>query len=229
MTDVDYAYSMYPTTVYEYNIRRSCQNDAIGGMYHLKNIFQQIYRIFPVNFKTYIPFINNIDNEIGLLKTWRRDGNKLYSGCIENDVSKTLKPTTKTVANIVFLYNKYGNATLVSEALCNVQDQPWSLTYRIDQIKSGNLLYDACKFHTIWYAIDLTQSVSSVFGYTSSINITNDWNTYGPCCSVMVVNTSNWRLGIGSILTAADGFYILVEAYDGHADVYGAYFKQIIS
>ena len=203
LTDVDYAYSMYPTTVYEYNIRRSRQNDAIGGMYHLKNIFQQICRIFPVNFKTYIPFINNIDNEIGLLKTWRRDGNKLYSWCIENVVSKTLKPTTKTVANIVFLYNKYGNATLVSEALCNVQDQPWSLTYRIDQIKSGNLLYDAypisnqsanCRYEA--KSLGTWTSLSQVNNFLAEYTHANDYR-----------GTSHSPLSLGNYVTIQDGTY----------------------
>ena len=48
LTDVDYAYSMYPTTVYEYNVRRSRQNDAIGGMYHLKILKRQEYRNYMI-------------------------------------------------------------------------------------------------------------------------------------------------------------------------------------
>lgn len=145
MTKVDYAYVMYPTTVYEYNIRRAFQNDAVCGLHYLKNLFQQICRIFPVNFKTYIPFISNIDDEIKLLKVWRKDGNKLYPKCVENDVLKTMKPTAENIKNIVALYYKLGNSMMVAEALNNITDMPWTLTYRINQFKQGDYVYDPKK------------------------------------------------------------------------------------
>lgn len=83
--NISHAHTMYPNSVYEFNIRRQYQTDAISNCYDLKHTLQLAINIFPVNLKKYIPYVKLIDEEIDYLKNWRKDSNKFKKACYDND------------------------------------------------------------------------------------------------------------------------------------------------
>ena len=86
LSHISAAYTMFPNSVYEFNIKRQHQSDAIYDCYELKHVLQLAINIFPADLKKYVPYITMIDDEIGYLKTWRKDyAAKNKKQCYMND------------------------------------------------------------------------------------------------------------------------------------------------
>lgn len=73
------ANSIYPTSIAEYEQRRSYQNMAIANCEQIISELQQIVEIFDVDINIYGKYIQAIDREIGLIKKWRQRDNKIKS------------------------------------------------------------------------------------------------------------------------------------------------------
>lgn len=82
------AYSIYPTTIHEWEVRRDYQTAVIGNCEKLLQHFQFVlelfnenpYNIFTgkrVNVEKHLPYAENICKEIQCLKGWRKAGNKI--------------------------------------------------------------------------------------------------------------------------------------------------------
>lgn len=73
------ANSIYPTSLAEYEQRRSYQNIAIANCEQIISELQQVVEIFEVDVNIYDKYIQAIDREIGLIKKWRQRDNKTKS------------------------------------------------------------------------------------------------------------------------------------------------------
>lgn len=73
------ANSRYPTSMHEYEIRRDYQNNAIVNCEQLIKELQHAVDIFEVDLNLYKRYVNAIDREIGLIKSWRQRDNKFKS------------------------------------------------------------------------------------------------------------------------------------------------------
>lgn len=94
--NISRAHTMYPNSLYEYNVKRQYQTDAISDCFDLKHTLQLAIKIFTnTNLERYIPFVSDIDKEIEYLKTWRKDSNKFKKICIENDIKAKQKTEEK--------------------------------------------------------------------------------------------------------------------------------------
>jgi len=82
------AYSIYPTTIHEWEVRRDYQTAAIGNCEKLLQRFQFVLELFNenpynlftgkrVNVDKLLPYAEKICNEIQYLKGWRKAGNKI--------------------------------------------------------------------------------------------------------------------------------------------------------
>lgn len=73
------ANSTYPTSMSEYEQRRSYQNNAIINCEQIIKELQRVVEIFEVDINTYGRYVKAIDREIGLIKKWRQRDNKIKS------------------------------------------------------------------------------------------------------------------------------------------------------
>lgn len=73
------ANTIYPRNLHEYEVRRDYQNYALAHCEILVKELQHIVEIFDVDVNTYRRYINAIDREIGLIKSWRQSDNKIKS------------------------------------------------------------------------------------------------------------------------------------------------------
>ena len=78
-TDTKRAYSLYPSSMHEYEKRRDYQNAAICDCEVLKKELQRVVEIFCVDINVFGPLIKAIDREIGLIKKWRQRDNRMKS------------------------------------------------------------------------------------------------------------------------------------------------------
>jgi hypothetical protein len=77
MKNITLANSIYPTTLSECDQRRSYQNLAIGLANDIKQELQYVIDVLPVNVEKYIYYSDELDNQITLLKEWRKSDNKI--------------------------------------------------------------------------------------------------------------------------------------------------------
>lgn len=75
--------SIYPNTEYEYNLRREYCHKAIIECQYVLNTFQQILFILPVNIEKYNNMVSMIDEELTLLREWKKSTNKTYKKALE--------------------------------------------------------------------------------------------------------------------------------------------------
>ena len=75
--NITQANTIYPTCEEEYYDRRKYQNHAIGNCEQLLQEMQYIISIIPVNANKYLTYVDMIDEEIKLLKGWRKSDNKI--------------------------------------------------------------------------------------------------------------------------------------------------------
>lgn len=78
-SNVRAANSTYPTSMHEYEQRRSYQNNAIVNCEQIIKELQRVVEIFEVDVNTYGRYVKAIDREIGLIKKWRQRDNKIKS------------------------------------------------------------------------------------------------------------------------------------------------------
>lgn len=76
-SNVRAANSTYPTSMREYEQRRSYQNNAIVNCEQIIKELQRVVEIFEVDINTYGRYVTAIDREIGLIKKWRQRDNKI--------------------------------------------------------------------------------------------------------------------------------------------------------
>ena len=79
------ANSIYPQTMQELNLRRLYQDKAIANCYQLISELQYIIMIFNVNVDKYIPYCDDINYEIGLIKGWRKSNKKFMPAIRKNE------------------------------------------------------------------------------------------------------------------------------------------------
>lgn len=85
-SNVRAANSLYPTSIHEYEQRRSYQNNAIANCEQIVKELQQVVEIFEVDINLYSRYIKAIDREIGLIKKWRQRDNKIKSYLLKGDI-----------------------------------------------------------------------------------------------------------------------------------------------
>lgn len=73
------ANTIYPKNESEYYLRRQYQWRAIGACYQLKQAMQAAVRILPIKVEKYMPFIGLIEEELTLLKNWKKTDNKILT------------------------------------------------------------------------------------------------------------------------------------------------------
>lgn len=75
--DITFAYSIWPTNKAEFEEKRIWQDRAIACCESLLQEFTLIIDILPVDANKYVNYVKKIDDEIKLLKGWRKSSNKL--------------------------------------------------------------------------------------------------------------------------------------------------------
>lgn len=85
MRNIVYANSIYPTTVEEYNERRKYQTRAICCCFHLLQEFQYIISLLPCDLEKYMPYVGMMDEEVKLLKAWRKSDNRFLRAILNKD------------------------------------------------------------------------------------------------------------------------------------------------
>lgn len=85
------ANSIFPENRDELNLRRLYQDKAIGNCFQLKSELQYIITIFNVNVDKYIPYCDDIDYQIVLLKGWRKSNKKFMPTILRNEENRKRK------------------------------------------------------------------------------------------------------------------------------------------
>jgi len=88
MINITKANSIFATNIYECNVRRNYQNEAISDCFCLLEEFQYIISVVPVDAEKYMPYVELIDNEIALLKGWRKSDHKIYERIKEKELKE---------------------------------------------------------------------------------------------------------------------------------------------
>ena len=71
------ANAIYPRSLSECDLRREYQDRALVACEQLVSEMQQIVEVFDVDLNRYKPYVETIDREIGLIKSWRQSDNRL--------------------------------------------------------------------------------------------------------------------------------------------------------
>lgn len=101
------ANSIYPVRLFECDMRRKCQNAAIGNCVQLKQELQYVIETLPdVNINSYKPFVNALDKEILLLKKWRTSDNKTRRKIEQEIMEKQQEFSDKGVNVDILSYEK---------------------------------------------------------------------------------------------------------------------------
>ena len=82
--------TIYPNTMFEFNLKREAQLKAIASCYYLLQELQQALRIFFPNTDKYMPYVDMITSEISLLKKWRSACNKIRKAIEAKDVEAVI-------------------------------------------------------------------------------------------------------------------------------------------
>lgn len=117
MSDITRAYSIFPNTEGDWEMKRRYQNQVIGNLNDLKTKLTTVLKLLPINFEKYVPFINLIDDEIVRVKQWRGDCNKERHRCIENDEVKRIKAEKGAIDKIIAERQKEKEATIAERAI----------------------------------------------------------------------------------------------------------------
>lgn len=83
------AFNLYATTLEEYNERRRLQSKAITGIYAVLEecqfVISVLYKTGGVDVDRYGQLVQFCDDELALLKGWRKQGNKQREGIIRKE------------------------------------------------------------------------------------------------------------------------------------------------
>lgn len=72
------AYSIWPTSREEFQLRRCYMDDAICACQCIIKDLEGAIDILPVDAEKYLPFVEKVDEEIARLKGWRKNDNKRF-------------------------------------------------------------------------------------------------------------------------------------------------------
>ena len=89
INNITIANTIYPAEPYvdfETKLRRQYQQLAIANCYQLFQALQQAGRVLPVDFEKFMPYVKLVNEEIRLLKEWRKKGNKRYRQYLGSEV-----------------------------------------------------------------------------------------------------------------------------------------------
>lgn len=98
---ISLANSIYPTNQMELDERRLNQSKAIGYCYALLSALQDVIKTLPVSVGKYDRYAKSINEEIALLKGWRKSDNKF---------KKKFRASSTNNGNAFANYNNNGNA-----------------------------------------------------------------------------------------------------------------------
>ncbi|MCD7764381.1 MAG: hypothetical protein LUI14_14600 [Lachnospiraceae bacterium] len=79
MDNLRAAYTIWPTTMKEYNLRREYQDKAIIDCEQLMGVLQRVATKLNVDLNEYERYVKAIDREIGKIKDWRQRDNSIKS------------------------------------------------------------------------------------------------------------------------------------------------------
>jgi hypothetical protein len=82
--NITIANSIYPYSLYECDMRRYHQNLAIGECEYLLQEFHYIMNNISLDANKIMPYVQLIEEEIMLLKTWRKSDNKIKKAVMAN-------------------------------------------------------------------------------------------------------------------------------------------------
>ncbi len=88
INNITIANTIYPAEPYldfETKLRRQYQQLAIANCYQIFQALQQAGRVLPVDFEKIMPYVEMVNEEIRLLKEWRKSGNKKYRAFLNNE------------------------------------------------------------------------------------------------------------------------------------------------
>lgn len=117
LTDITLAYSIFPNTEGDWEMKRRYQNQAIGNLNDVKTKLTMALKLLPINFERYVPFIKLIDDEIVRIKQWRGDCNKERIRCMENDIIKHAKAEEGAADRLIAERKKEKEATIADRAI----------------------------------------------------------------------------------------------------------------
>lgn len=108
------ANSIYPVRLFECDMRRKCQNAAIGNCIQLKQELQYVIETLPgININSYKPFSNALDKEIKLLKKWRTSDNKARRRIEEEIVRRQAELESRGIHINLLEYESEANKKLL--------------------------------------------------------------------------------------------------------------------
>ena len=90
INNITTAYTIYPGSLAECEMKRRYQWMAISNCYQLLQHFQAAIRNLPVNISKYTQHVENIKSEISSLKEWKKSGNKVYNQFKQKDTGSVL-------------------------------------------------------------------------------------------------------------------------------------------
>ena len=90
INNITTAYTIYPGSLAECEMKRRYQWLAISNCYQLLQLFQAAIRNLPVNISKYAQYVESIKSEISSLKEWKKAGNKIYNQFKQKDTGSDL-------------------------------------------------------------------------------------------------------------------------------------------
>ncbi len=115
--DITRAYSIFPNTEGDWEMKRRYQNQAINNLNVIKTKLTIVIKSLPVNFERYVSFVGLIDDEIKRLKQWRGDCNKERIKCMANDIIKRTKAEKEAVDKLIEEREKEKKTTIADRAI----------------------------------------------------------------------------------------------------------------
>ena len=88
------AYSVFPNSVFEFNLRRGYQWECIEDLEVCLQTLNSIIRMIPIKAdrkQKYLTYASMIDDELYLLRQWKKSCNKLYTNCYLHDLQRNNK------------------------------------------------------------------------------------------------------------------------------------------
>lgn len=88
INNITQANTIYPTSENEFYFRRQYQWKAIGCCYQLLQAMQTAIRNLPVDVEKYMRFVGMIEEELELLKGWKKSDNKILKAIQQKNGAK---------------------------------------------------------------------------------------------------------------------------------------------
>lgn len=173
MSLITKAHTMYPTSVYEYNVRRQYQSDAISICYDMKHNMQLCIKIFnSKHIEKFVDIVNDIDTEIALLKQWRKDGNKVRKECFNNDEQRKVnaynavtKNVNKRVTDNEFLFRIINNGNINGNIRLDKETLIYNMQHATIYVDPYGRLRSNLYIPAIYYTNPLDENSITNFGF----------------------------------------------------------------